>query len=107
MLQSVLIFAESQHQRVVCRVRVPELYIFQRNSPSRYRNRQDAREALDIAARGKVKCHYTVKGLSDLKECLPTHTLMGEHRLISFHCSVYEGMENGSVAGRVVLDMTK
>jgi alcohol dehydrogenase, propanol-preferring len=33
-------------------------------------NRQDAIEALDIAARGKVKCHYVVRGLSDLKECV-------------------------------------
>ena len=31
-------------------------------------NRQDAREALDIAARGKVKCHYAVKPLSALAE---------------------------------------
>ncbi|KAI0737890.1 GroES-like protein [Daedaleopsis nitida] len=31
-------------------------------------NRQDAREALDIAARGKVKCHYVTKPLSALAE---------------------------------------
>ena len=31
-------------------------------------NRQDAREALDIAARGKVKCHYVLKPLSALAE---------------------------------------
>jgi propanol-preferring alcohol dehydrogenase len=31
-------------------------------------NRQDAQEALNIAARGKVKCHFVVKKLSDLKE---------------------------------------
>ena len=36
-------------------------------------NRQDAREALDIAARGKVKCHYSVKPLSELSQCV--HTL--------------------------------
>lgn len=35
-------------------------------SPSR--TRQDAREALDIAARGKVKCYYQLKGLDALKE---------------------------------------
>jgi propanol-preferring alcohol dehydrogenase len=51
-------------------------------------NRQDAKEALDIAARGKVKCHHVIKRLSDLKD-------------------VYEGLEKGTVAGRVVLDMTK
>ncbi len=33
-------------------------------------NRQDAREALDIAARGKVKCHYVMKPLSELGECV-------------------------------------
>ena len=33
-----------------------------------YRNRQDAIEALDIAARGKVKVYYQLKKLADLKE---------------------------------------
>ncbi|KAI0806856.1 GroES-like protein [Fomes fomentarius] len=49
-------------------------------------NRQDAREALDIAARGKVKCHYVLKPLSALAE-------------------TYEGLAKGEVVGRVVLDM--
>ena len=31
-------------------------------------NRQDAREALDIAARGKVKVHYALKPLSELSK---------------------------------------
>lgn len=31
-------------------------------------NRQDAREALDIAARGKVKCYFELKPLSALAE---------------------------------------
>ncbi|EGN92848.1 hypothetical protein SERLA73DRAFT_190405 [Serpula lacrymans var. lacrymans S7.3] len=51
-------------------------------------NRQDAIEALDIAAAGKVKVHYDLRGLSDLKD-------------------VYESMEEGKIAGRVVLDMSK
>lgn len=34
-------------------------------------NRQDAVEAMDIAARGKVVVYYALKGLSDLKECVP------------------------------------
>ena len=34
----------------------------------RPRNRQDAREALDIAALGKVKCHLEVKPLAALSE---------------------------------------
>ncbi|GBE83983.1 GroES-like protein [Sparassis latifolia] len=49
-------------------------------------NRQDAREALDIASRGKVKCFYVVKPLSALAE-------------------TYEGLEQGTVVGRVVLNM--
>lgn len=48
-------------------------------------NRQDAYEALDIAARGQVKVHFVSKPLSALKE-------------------TYEGMEKGTVVGRVVLD---
>lgn len=31
-------------------------------------NRQDAREAIDIAARGEVTVYYDVKGLESLKE---------------------------------------
>ncbi|KAJ7850256.1 chaperonin 10-like protein [Mycena leptocephala] len=51
-------------------------------------NRQDATEALAIAARGEVKCNYAVKELTDLS-------------------SVYEGMTKGYVAGRIVLEMPK
>jgi len=49
-------------------------------------NRQDAREALNVASMGKIHCHYVLKPLSALSE-------------------VYEGMEQGTVAGRVVLKM--
>ncbi|KAL6306584.1 GroES-like protein [Sparassis latifolia] len=49
-------------------------------------NRQDAREALDLAARGKVKCHFTLKPLDALAD-------------------TFEGMEKGSIVGRVVLNM--
>ncbi|KAJ7445097.1 chaperonin 10-like protein [Mycena latifolia] len=49
-------------------------------------NRQDAAEALAIAARGEVSCKYIVKDLAALS-------------------SVYEGLKQGSVAGRVVLEM--
>ncbi|KLO13334.1 mannitol-1-phosphate dehydrogenase [Schizopora paradoxa] len=47
-------------------------------------NRQDAIEAIEIAAAGKVKVHYELKPLNALKD-------------------VYEGMEAGKVVGRVVL----
>jgi propanol-preferring alcohol dehydrogenase len=49
-------------------------------------NRQDAYEALDIASRGKIQCHFDLRPLSALTE-------------------VYEGMEQGKVVGRVVLKM--
>ncbi|KIJ15955.1 alcohol dehydrogenase [Paxillus involutus ATCC 200175] len=48
-------------------------------------NRQDAIEAMEIAASGKVKVKYELKGLSKLQE-------------------VYEGLEQGRVAGRIVLE---
>lgn len=71
------------------------------------RNRQDAREALDIAARGKVKCYYVVKGLGDLKEYVSRQwTLFYNWQHVGMS-SVYEGMEKGTVAGRVVLEMNK
>ncbi|KIY64544.1 mannitol-1-phosphate dehydrogenase [Cylindrobasidium torrendii FP15055 ss-10] len=49
-------------------------------------NRQDAYEALDIAARGQVKVHYVSKRLPELK-------------------ATYEGLKEGKVAGRVVFDL--
>ncbi|CCM04886.1 uncharacterized protein FIBRA_07082 [Fibroporia radiculosa] len=49
-------------------------------------NRQDAREALEIASRGRVKCYYEAKPLSALAE-------------------TYEGLEQGKIVGRIVLDM--
>ncbi|KAL0580860.1 alcohol dehydrogenase [Marasmius crinis-equi] len=51
-------------------------------------NRQDAREAIEIAARGDVKVHFVSKPMGALKE-------------------VYEGMKEGKIAGRVVLDYGK
>jgi len=51
-------------------------------------NRQDAIEAIDIAAQGCVKCHFTCKGLPDLE-------------------NVYTELMEGSITGRVVLDMKK
>ncbi|PBK94887.1 GroES-like protein [Armillaria gallica] len=51
-------------------------------------NRQDAREALDLAARGKVKVHFITKDLKELQ-------------------NVYDGMAAGKVAGRVVFDLKK
>jgi len=51
-------------------------------------NRQDSLEAVQIAASGAVKVHYAVNDLSHLQ-------------------SIYDGLASGSVAGRIVVDMTK
>ncbi|KAG6905422.1 hypothetical protein DXG01_002808 [Tephrocybe rancida] len=47
-------------------------------------NRQDINEALQIAARGKVKCQYQVRDLSELNE-------------------IFDEMDAGTIAGRVLL----
>ncbi|KAF7327337.1 Alcohol dehydrogenase 1 [Mycena kentingensis (nom. inval.)] len=49
-------------------------------------NRRDSEEAVAIAAQGKVKCYYQLKELKDL-------------------ANVYQGLTEGTVAGRVVLEM--
>ncbi|KAK9723349.1 alcohol dehydrogenase [Basidiobolus ranarum] len=51
-------------------------------------NRQDLIEALDFAARGKVKCYYKTLQLEDLPQ-------------------VYKDMHDGKIAGRIVLDLCK
>jgi propanol-preferring alcohol dehydrogenase len=51
-------------------------------------NRQDAIEAIDIAARGKVKVAFKQQPLADLKD-------------------VYADLEAGTIAGRIVLDMRR
>jgi len=51
-------------------------------------NRQDIREAIALAAAGKVSCFHTVRGLSELS-------------------TIYDEMENGKVVGRIVLDISK
>ncbi|KAH8801263.1 mannitol-1-phosphate dehydrogenase MPDH1 [Flagelloscypha sp. PMI_526] len=48
--------------------------------------KQDMIETLDLFARGKVKCHHTIKPLSSVNE-------------------VYDDLENERVAGRVVLEI--
>ncbi|EPQ28597.1 uncharacterized protein PFL1_03900 [Pseudozyma flocculosa PF-1] len=51
-------------------------------------SRRDANEALDIAAQGKVRVVYQLKGLSDLPD-------------------VFRDMSEGKITGRVVLDLDK
>lgn len=49
-------------------------------------NRQDAIDVLELTARGIITLHYQTRGLGDLKQ-------------------VFEEMESGTLAGRVVLDL--
>ncbi|KAG6828822.1 hypothetical protein H0H92_006647 [Tricholoma furcatifolium] len=51
-------------------------------------NRQDAMEAIEIAARGAVKCHYQTRKIDALQQ-------------------VYEDLTKGQISGRVVLDFSK
>ncbi|KAE8231582.1 hypothetical protein CF326_g3399 [Tilletia indica] len=51
-------------------------------------NRQDTIEALDFAARGKVKVLYQLRGLSELS-------------------AVFEEMQTGKLVGRIVVDVDK
>jgi len=51
-------------------------------------NRQESNEAVKIAALGKVKCNFTVRGFTEL----PT---------------IYDEMQKGQIVGRVVLDINK
>jgi len=51
-------------------------------------NRQDAVEALDIAAKGDVKVVFASKELKELSQ-------------------IYEDMKAGKIAGRIVMDLTK
>ncbi|KAL5512791.1 hypothetical protein ACEPAG_3057 [Sanghuangporus baumii] len=51
-------------------------------------NRQSAKEAVQLAAIGKVKCRYTLRGLSELEQ-------------------IYEEMEENKIIGRIVLDISK
>ncbi|KDQ59945.1 hypothetical protein JAAARDRAFT_154004 [Jaapia argillacea MUCL 33604] len=47
-------------------------------------DRQDAIEAMDIAARGKVKCHYDLASLDNINK-------------------VFDDMQNGKLVGRIVM----
>ncbi|KLO13054.1 GroES-like protein [Schizopora paradoxa] len=51
-------------------------------------NRQDSNEAVRIAASGKVKCNYSVRGFSELP-------------------AIFDEMDKGQIVGRVVLDINK
>ena len=67
-------------------------------------NRQDATEALDIAASGKVKTHYKTLPMSalpqvydDMSVSLPLHEIV----------LTFLSRHKGKITGRIVLDMTK
>ena len=60
-------------------------------------------EAIDIAAHGGVKCHYELKPLTELEKLvLPSAKL---YLAADKEKSVYKGLAEGKVSGRVVLDI--
>ena len=50
--------------------------------------RQDLVEALQFAAEGKVKAHYSLAALSEIN-------------------TIFDGLKRGTINGRVVIDMTR
>ena len=71
-----------------------------------YRSRQDAIEALEIAAGGKVTCHYAVRQLEELETnawiLFSSRGFVCTHFTCGFS-SVFNEMKRGEIAGRVVL----
>ena len=63
-----------------------------------YSNRQDAREALDIAVRGQVKCHYVVRPLRDLKGCVIADISDNGLRGLLIYCHLVEYLKAWSRA---------
>ena len=66
-------------------------------------NRQDAVEAIDIAASGAVKCHYQLKKLSDIEQWVLALSHLAAYLIQFFR--VYNDIANGKVAGRIVLEV--
>jgi len=66
-------------------------------------NRQDAEEAIDIAASGAVKCHYQLKKLSEIEQWVLTLSHLAAYLIYFFR--VYNDLTNGKVAGRIVLEV--
>jgi hypothetical protein len=99
-----------QHHWVLCWVRIHcSLYLEVQHRTLinlNLSNRQDAHEALNIASMGKIHCHYVSKPLSALSEYVSSQSLQMYCSLIRSNLvRVYEGMQQGTVAGRVVLKM--
>jgi hypothetical protein len=64
--------------------------------------RQDMREALQLAARGKVKCRYVERRWDELNEYVSFCVL--DILLMSFYViSILNELEEGKVAGRIVV----
>ena len=67
-------------------------------------NRQDGKEALALAAAGKVTVKYVTKPLSELtKYVFPFSKLTKSQCLLSPR--VYDDMHKGAIAGRIVFDL--
>ena len=67
-------------------------------------NRQDAIEAVEIAASGVVKCHYEMRKVVDIAKYVVYHPI-GRFLLINvaFLPSIYEEITEGKIAHRIVL----
>lgn len=66
-------------------------------------------EAVALAATGKIKSHYSIRGLSELEKylCSLFITLSYDSLIMFIVFSVYQEMLKGEIVGRVVLDLSK
>ncbi|KAL5525531.1 hypothetical protein ACEPAG_6867 [Sanghuangporus baumii] len=69
-------------------------------------NRQCIKEAVQLAAIGKVKCQYTVRGLSELDQVYEELEI-GFRPYLKVSYGYGTPLEKGTVAGRIVLDISK
>lgn len=68
-------------------------------------NRQDALEAINIAATGAVKCHYKTRKLSEIAEFVLSFFISVLILVYLSSFRVYDDLAKGKIAGRVVLSM--
>ena len=65
-------------------------------------NRQDVIEALQLVARGKVKCQYEVRSLNEVNQWVK-FLLLPVSCDLKFSYRVLKDLEEGKIVGRVVL----
>ena len=69
--------------------------------------RQDALEAIEIAATGHVKCTYKKLGLKDIEKYVHSCFNFAQILTLIIIIRVYEDMTAGRIAGRIVLDVNE